>query len=178
MKRCPTCNRTFDDDWLSFCTEDGTTLVETQSAQLPSEPPPTVWIPPALDTNPVSGQKPFDLPGSYNPPQPVAPIWQPPPAPPVRTASGQKQGLAVASLIVGIASLTVGWCCYFGVVTGPVAIVMGIIQLVMIKNKPNEYTGKPLAIIGIVTGAVYFAVLAIIIIIYGAAFLAGGLGHT
>jgi hypothetical protein len=55
---------------------------------------------------------------------------------------------------------------------------MGIIQLVMIKNKPNEYTGKPLAIIGIVTGAVYFAVLAIIIIIYGAAFLAGGLGHT
>jgi hypothetical protein len=92
--------------------------------------------------------------------------------------SGQKQGLAVASLIVGVVSLTVGWCCYFGVVTGPVAIVMGIIQLVMIKNKPNEYTGKPLAIIGIVTGAVYFAVLAIIIIIYGAAFLAGGLGHT
>ena len=93
-------------------------------------------------------------------------------------ARGQKQGLAVASLIVGIVSLTVGWCCYFGVVTGPVAIVMGIIQLVMIKNNPNEYTGKPLAIIGIVTGAVYFAVLAIIIIIYGAAFLAGGLGNT
>jgi uncharacterized protein DUF4190 len=160
MKRCPTCNRTFDDDWLSFCTEDGTTLVEAPSAQLPSEPPPTVFIPPAFDTDPAA-PKPFDLPGSYNPPQPIT----------------QKQGLAIASLIVGIVSVTVGWCCYFGVVTGPVAIALGIVQLVQIKNKPNEYTGKPLAIIGIVTGAVYFAVLALIIVIYGAAFLAGGLGH-
>ena len=176
MKRCPTCNRTFDDDWLSFCTEDGTTLVDAPSAQLPSEPPPTVFIPPALDTDPAA-PKPFDLPGSYNPPQPITPAWQPPPPPPIRPGATQKQGLAIASLIVGIVSLTVGWCCYFGVVTGPVAIALGIIQLVQIKNKPNEYTGKPLAIIGIVTGAVYFAVLALIIVIYGAAFLAGGLGH-
>src|ERR1051325_516492 len=100
MRRCPTCNRTFDDDWLSFCTEDGTTLVETQSAQLPSDPPPTVWIPPALDTSPAA-QKPFDLPGSYNPPQPVTPAWQPPPPPPppVPVPRAQKQGLAIASLV-------------------------------------------------------------------------------
>src|ERR1043166_1565541 len=108
MKRCPTCNRTFDDDWLSFCTEDGTTLVETQSAQLPSEPPPTVWIPPAMDTDPAT-QKPLDLPRSYNQPQPRAPAWQPPPPPPVQVPRGQKQGLAVAALVLGIFSVTVGW---------------------------------------------------------------------
>ncbi|HXT63456.1 MAG TPA: hypothetical protein VN696_10510, partial [Pyrinomonadaceae bacterium] len=102
MKRCPSCNRTFDDEWLQFCTQDGTTLVETQSAQLPSEPPPTVWIPPAMDTDPAGAPKPFDLPGSYNPPQPVTPAWQPPPPPPVRTQPSQKQGLAVASLVLGI----------------------------------------------------------------------------
>jgi hypothetical protein len=176
MKRCPTCNRTFDEDWLSFCTEDGSTLVEAGGPPAPTEPPPTVRISPAADTNPAA-PKPFDLPGSYTPPQPVVPSWQPPPPPPVRPAVSQKQGLAVASLIVGIISLTVGWCCYFGVVTGPVAIALGIAQLVQIKNKPNEYTGKPLAIIGIATGGIYFVVLALIIIVYGAAFLAGGLGH-
>jgi hypothetical protein len=177
MKRCPSCNRTFDEDWLAFCTEDGATLVEAPAASSAGEPPPTVRIPPAIHTDP-SAQKPFDLPGSYNPPQPIAPAWQPPPPPPLIPVASQKQGLAVASLIIGIISLTVGWCCYFGVVTGPVAIALGIIQLVQIKNKPSEYTGKPLAIIGIVTGGVYFVVLALIIIIYGAAFLAGGLGHT
>lgn len=26
MKRCPTCNRSYDDDTLSFCLEDGTRL--------------------------------------------------------------------------------------------------------------------------------------------------------
>jgi hypothetical protein len=29
MKRCPTCNRTFDDNTLSFCLEDGTPLLTT-----------------------------------------------------------------------------------------------------------------------------------------------------
>jgi hypothetical protein len=176
MKRCPTCNRTFEEDWLAYCTEDGSTLIEAEAPAPTNEPPPTVRIPAAVNTNPAA-EKRFDLPGSYTPPQPVVPAWQPPPPPPIKSGAAQKQGLAVASLIVGIISLTVGWCCYFGVVTGPVAIALGIIQLVQIKNKPNEYTGKPLAIIGIVTGAIYFAILALIIVIYGAAFLAGGLGH-
>ena len=101
MKRCPTCNRTFDEEWLAFCTDDGGTLIETTSAPLSNEPPPTVFIPPAVNTDP-GAPKPFDLPGSYNPPQPVTPAWQPPPPPPMRQGTGQKQGLAVAALILGI----------------------------------------------------------------------------
>ncbi|HEV8139903.1 MAG TPA: DUF4190 domain-containing protein [Pyrinomonadaceae bacterium] len=177
MKRCPTCNRTFDDEWLSFCTEDGTTLVETQSAQLPSEPPPTVWIPPALDTNPVGGQKPFDLPGSYNPPQPVAPIWHPPPPPPVPMVAGQKQGLAVASLVLGIFSITVGWCCSIGLLSAPVGIVLGIVSLVQIKNDPVRNTGKPLSIVGLVLSSVYVLFWFIIFMVYGMAIFMGSLNR-
>ena len=28
MKRCPTCNQQFTDEWLTFCTQDGTSLVD------------------------------------------------------------------------------------------------------------------------------------------------------
>ena len=177
MKRCPTCNRTFDDQWLSFCTEDGTTLVETQSAQLPSEPPPTVWVPPAMDTNPAGSQKPFDLPGSYNPPQPVTPAWQPPPPPPVRMATGPKQGLAIASLSLGIFSVTIGWCCSIGLLTAPVGIVLGIISLVQIKNDPANNTGKPLSIVGVVLGGVYVVFWILLFVIYGFALFMGSLNH-
>ena len=175
MKRCPTCNRTFDDEWLAFCTEDGTTLVDSQAA-LPTEPPPTVWIPPALDTNPVT-QKPFDLPGSYNPPQPVAPVWQPPPPPPVQMPQGQKQGLAVASLVLGIFSVTVGWCCSIGLLSAPIAIVLGIVSLVHIKNDPARNTGKPLSIVGIVLGGIYVVFWILIFALYGMAIFMGSLNR-
>ena len=32
MKRCPTCNQTFDDDALSYCLNDGTSLVSEISS--------------------------------------------------------------------------------------------------------------------------------------------------
>ena len=177
MKRCPTCNRTFDDEWLAFCTEDGTTLVETQSTQLPSEPPPTVWIPPAMDTNPLGSQKPFDLPGSYNPPQPVTPAWQPPPPPPVAVSRGQKQGLATASLVLGIFSVTIGWCCSIGLLSAPVGIVLGIVSLVQIKNDPVNNTGKPLSIIGIVLSSVYVVFWILLFMLYGFALFMGSLNR-
>jgi len=176
MKRCPTCNRTFDDEWLSFCTEDGTTLVESQSAQLPSEPPPTVWIPPAMDTNPAGSPKPFDLPGSYNPPKPVAPVWQPPPPPPMQSG-GQKQGLAIATLILGIFSITIGWCCSMGLLTAPVGIVLGIVSLVQIKNDPSQNASKPLSLIGLILSSIYVLVWILIFILYGFAIFMGSLGR-
>lgn len=70
----------------------------------------------------------------------------------------------MAALILGIFTVTFGWC-YVGVVTGPIAIVLGIISLVQIKNNPERHTGKPMAIAGIVTGGVYFLIIAIFILI-------------
>ena len=46
IKRCPTCNRTYSDENISFCLADGALL----SAPLAkTEPPPTEMLPPALE---------------------------------------------------------------------------------------------------------------------------------
>ena len=78
-------------------------------------------------------------------------------------------------MICGIFSLTIGWCCYLGVISAPAAIGMGVYQLIQIKNKPDEFAGKPLAIAGVATGSAYFLLLAIIIVIYGAAIFMSGM---
>ena len=180
MKRCPKCNQTFEEDWLSFCTDDGTSLVDF--APSPKEPPPTIRVT-APETNPL-GQPTFDLPGSYNPPpvqfeQPKtpAPLWQPSPPPLMSFSPSPQQGLAVTSLILGVVSITVGWCCYFGVITAPISIIMGAISLVQIKNDPAKYGGKPLAIIGIATSSLYFILLLLIVLLWGFTFLMQGVNH-
>ncbi len=180
MKRCPTCNSTFDDESLSYCINDGTVLEvtaqpgpENRPTAVYAEPPPTTNMPPpptqmygGLQTPSQPSPQPYGWAGEQ-------PAWRPPP-PPV-TRGGPQQGIAITSLVLGLVSMTVGWCCYFGVLTAPVAIGMGIFSLVQIKNNPDQYTCKPLAITGIITGGLYFVVLVLIIILYGVAFLMGGL---
>ena len=75
----------------------------------------------------------------------------------------------------GIFSVTIGWCCYLGVLSSPVAIGLGIYQLSQIKKDPDHNTGRPFALVGIITGALYFLGVGIIILIYGLALLSGGL---
>jgi Domain of unknown function (DUF4190) len=175
MKRCPTCNRTFEEDWLSFCTADGTQLVDSLS---PSEPPPTIRVS-AVDTNPA-GRPTFDLPGSYTPPPvqyaqpPMVPAWQPPPAPMAYTTSPQ-QGLALTSMILGLVSITIGWCCYFGVITSPISIIMGAVALSQIKKDPQTYGGKPLAIIGVSVSSFYLVMVVLFILLWGFSFLLQGM---
>lgn len=198
MKRCPTCNRTFEEDWLAFCTQDGTTLVEDSPAK-PSEPPPTIlappppppggWhspsgdlgsgqfqpqAPPPPSANLVSPSGGFGS-GQFQPGQQMQAGWQPPPPP--TYVQAPKQGLAIASMICGICTVTIGWCCYLGTISGPVAIGLGIYQLMQIKSKPDENTGKPFAIVGIATASAYFVLLAIFILIYGVAIFMGGLNR-
>jgi len=189
MKRCPTCNRTFEEDWLAFCTQDGTTLVD-DSPSKSSEPPPTILSPPPpppggwkapsgglgsgqFQSQPIPPPPPSNVPAPFQQPQQMQGGWQPPPPPPYQ--QGPKQGMAIASMICGIFTVTIGWCCYLGVVSGPAAIGLGIYQLIQIKNKPEENTGKPFAIVGIATAAGYFLLLAVFILIYGVAIFMGGL---
>jgi len=190
MKRCPKCNQVFDQEWLSFCTNDGTSLVDTSA--LPAEPPPTMMSPPLPPSVSPSEQPTINLqtgssqppPAPYSPPAPMQQSWQPPsqpmqtgwqPPPPPAYSPQKKQGLAIASLILGICSITVGWCCSLGVLTAPVGIVLGIISLVQIKNNPSENGGKPLSITGIATGAAYLLFWALIVLIYGVAIFTGNL---
>jgi len=80
-------------------------------------------------------------------------------------------------MVLGLVSITVGWCCSFGLLTAPVAVVLGIYALSQIKSDPRRYTGKPLAIAGIVSGGLYFVALAVIILIYGLGILLSGLNR-
>jgi hypothetical protein len=176
MKRCPTCNQQFTDEWLTFCTHDGTALVEIKGSV---EPPPTFAYPPIPPTVSRSEEPTLDLPDVYSPPpvplvaRPTSPVgWQPPPPPFV---AAQQQTLAVVSLILGITSITIGWCCSIGILTAPVAVALGIAALVQIKNNPSRYTGKGMAVGGVVTGGLYLGLILLLILIYGMAILAGGL---
>jgi hypothetical protein len=178
MKRCPRCNQTFTDEWLTFCTQDGTSLVEAEAS--PAEPPPTLLQPPMPPSVSPAEQPTLDMPGRYSPPPapyipptPQATGWNPP-APPPYPQSPQ-QSLAVSSLVLGIFSLTIGWCCSLGVITSPIAIVLGIVALVQAKNNPLRYGGKGFAIGGLVMGALYFAILLLIIIFYGLGILMSGM---
>ena len=82
--------------------------------------------------------------------------------------------MALLSMIMGIVSVTIGFCCYFGVITAPVAIALGIYALSLIKKDPSRYGGKGMALTGIITGSLYFIFLIIIILIYGLSFLMSG----
>lgn len=179
MKRCPTCNQTFTDEWLTFCTQDGTSLITLEPS--PNEPPPTVAYPPPMPPSvSPSEQATLELPGAYQPPvvqyiPPPAPqpVWTPSPAPVFGGPQPQK-GLAITSMALGIVSVTIGWCCSFGVLTSPVAIGLGIFALIQIKNNPTKYGGKPFAIVGIAAGTLYLAFVFLMILIYGLSFLANG----
>lgn len=169
MRRCPKCNQEFADEWLTFCTQDGTSLIDVPVST--TEPPPTLYsqaMPPSVSP---TEQPTLDMPGKYSAPvsyQPPAPLqagWTPPPPPAFPTKP--QQSLAVASFVLGMVSITVGWCCSFGVLTAPIALILGIVALVQIKGDPARNGGKGFAIGGIVTGGLYFVVIALIILLYG-----------
>jgi hypothetical protein len=81
MKRCPTCNQTYNDDALSFCLNDGAPLLSISDAPAPSSQPfdPNVTIPftMARDTAPQAPQQQQ----SYQPNTPPANPYSPMPTP-------------------------------------------------------------------------------------------------
>ena len=83
--------------------------------------------------------------------------------------------MALLSMILGIISVTIGFCCYFGVLTAPVAIGLGAYALSLVKKDPNKYGGKGMALAGIIMGGLYFILLILIIVFYGLAALMGNL---
>src|SRR6059058_3382361 len=112
MKRCPQCNRTYSDDALSFCLDDGSPLV---SAAAPSsfDPGATVQYPQGRDTTP---QPTIAYPGaapSMPPPPPAAPPQQwspmPPQAPQKRSVWPWLLGIGavLVFMVIGIVILAV-----------------------------------------------------------------------
>jgi hypothetical protein len=167
VKRCPTCNQTFEDEWLSFCTQDGTTLID--SAPLSSEPPLTIKASTSVEAPSPNDQATWNLPsgsgsgGQVFEPKPVKPAWQPPP-PPAYTLPPNK-GLSVAAMILGIISVTVGWMC-FGPIPAIAAIILGAVALSQIKKSPERVTGKQFAWVGVITGSLSLVIYAVVMVVY------------
>jgi hypothetical protein len=104
MKRCPQCNRTYTDDALSFCLDDGSPLVST-AAPSSFDPSATVQYPQGRDTSPpptiaYSGQ---GAPPPPPPPQPP-PAWSPmpPAAPQKRSVWPWLLGIGAVLVFMGI----------------------------------------------------------------------------
>jgi hypothetical protein len=179
MKYCPLCKRRFDEAWLSFCSDDGTPLIQeltppgdpnwdprirepnvkTQDEQetqwLPRDPPlPGGWIAP--DERPPMSPGPWQAPG-------------PPSTYPSKTQANQS--LAVASLVTAIAGLLLAGC--FGPIPAVIAIVLGLVALSQIKKSPEKYTGKPFATAGVIIGGI---ILAFYLLFFLWILLRGGLG--
>ena len=69
MKRCPTCNRTFTEDHLSFCVEDGTPLLTVNSVDDEATVVRSGSANSSTDSPGASGgREPYQPPGSYVPP--------------------------------------------------------------------------------------------------------------
>jgi len=161
MKYCPQCHKQFSEAWLTFCTDDGSILREDLApAADPNWDPriretktddpsefTTQWLP--RDPPPGSG---WMAPGERGP---VERPWQPPPPPPQPQLKPGPPGLAIASLIFGIAGVMIGLLCAIPI-PGIIAVLFGIIALGQMRTAPNP-TGRGLAIAGIVMGAVNLA---------------------
>jgi hypothetical protein len=104
MKRCPQCNRTYADDALSFCLDDGSPLLSASGPM--SDPGATVQYPQPRDTSPQATIA-FN-PGQAAPPPPPpptpAPSWNPmpPSAPQKRSVWPWVLGIGAVLVFMGI----------------------------------------------------------------------------
>jgi hypothetical protein len=173
MKRCPLCNSTFDDPYLSFCPNDGTALLRMS--------------PEEAHTVLMSSSRPTDPPAAPAPTLPAAPQpyswandapqqWTPPPPPALRPPATPQQALSAASLILGILGITIGWLCG-GPFLALFALVLGIVALVQIKKDPLRYGGKPMALIGTILGAIVLVIYVVIMAIWIIMMLAGAVSR-
>ncbi|HVF22508.1 MAG TPA: DUF4190 domain-containing protein [Pyrinomonadaceae bacterium] len=169
MKYCPQCNRQYTEVWLTFCSDDGSLLIEELSPPVDPNWDPkirepnvttaseqeTQWLPREAPMPPA-----WVAPDERPPMSPMSPAWQPPPPPP-RPRSQQSQTLAVASMVTGILGLVLG-C--LGPLPGIAAVVLGWMALSQIKKNPYTTSGKPMAIVGVVTGGLTIAVYSLFIL--------------
>ena len=182
MKYCTQCNRQFTEVWLSFCPDDGTPLVHELTP--PRDPnwdpnirPPKVETPSEQETQWLPREPP--VPGGWVAPDerpPMSPgVWQPPP-PPYRPPINKQasQGLAMASMIVGIVGLVAAGC--FGPLPGIAALIMGLVALSQIKREPDKYGGKPFAIAGVAIGSVTIAFYLLLLLWFLLGIGLGGFG--
>ncbi|MBX3244958.1 MAG: DUF4190 domain-containing protein [Acidobacteria bacterium] len=152
MKRCPRCGQTYTDGDINFCLNDGELLSRLTDApgQISDDPPPTIMMDRTRVTDQTRWQAPSSPPAPYQSPSPFHTGVQQNSMLPY--AASPDKTLAVVSLGLGVASLTIGWCCYLGLFLGPAAAITGLIAMSQIKKNPEKYDGRGFALAGVITG--------------------------
>jgi starvation-inducible outer membrane lipoprotein len=77
--------------------------------------------------------------------------------------------MAVVGLVMGILSVTLGLCCCYGLPFNLLGIVFSAVALAQIKNDPEHYQGRGLAIAGLVLSVLSFLLVGLLFVI-GVAF--------
>lgn len=86
-------------------------------------------------------------------------------------AAPRTDGLAIASLIIGIVSLVCSFMC-LGVVLGPTAAIMGFISRQRVSTSGGAIGGGTMALIGLILGVVGFVLSALAVFFW----FSGGFG--
>jgi hypothetical protein len=81
-------------------------------------------------------------------------------------------GKATASLVTGIASLVLSWCCGLGI-AGIVAIVLGVKARAEIRASGGTQQGDGFALGGIITGAIAVVLGVLVLVLIVVALTAG-----
>jgi Domain of unknown function (DUF4190) len=155
MKRCLKCGESYSDDTLNFCLNDGEFLVQ----QLGNEPPPTLFAddsPPTLMMNQPRVTNPIDwAQSSLAHPQASTPATANQQYGIAGYGMSRDQTLPTVSLVLGIISLFLV-CCFGGIWLGLPAAIVGFLAMRNIESNPNKYSGRGMAIGGMVLGIVTF----------------------
>lgn len=180
MKRCPACQRTYTDDSLTFCLEDGSTLLADNYGS--SDLPATVIIPDPR----VTARARQDVRSPVPSPVYTAPPTWPPvigqPAYPGATSAPGGKGLPLSSLLCAIAAFLLLVFCIFGGAAGVnesllggvfifsaflalVGAVLGIISVVKTGKDSSLQNARVMGIIALLLNSLYLLITVAFLII-------------
>jgi hypothetical protein len=182
MKRCPACQRMYADDTLTYCLEDGSTLLSDTAAS--SDLAATLIIPDPRET--VRGAQ-----ETYRPqppsPRPLAatpPAWSPvsPPQAPSMTPARKGRGAAITSLIFAIVAFALlGFCIIagaanvnneliggvfiFSVLLALAGAVFGIVATSRSSKDTSAQNSKAMSIVALVLNGLYLLITIVFLIL-------------
>lgn len=172
MKRCPKCGQGYTESDINFCLNDGELLMQYS----PDEPktifadevptrfaddsPPTVMMDPGRVTNQTSWQQSSPL----TPWQSSTPAMQNQGFGAAGFALSQDKTLPTIALVLGIGS-AIMVCCYGGIWLGIPAAIVGFMGMRNADSDPTRYSGRGLAIGGMVLGTVTLLISMVLVVI-------------
>jgi hypothetical protein len=68
---------------------------------------------------------------------------------------------ATTGLIMGLVSITFGLCCCYGIPFNVLGIIFSLVALAQIKSSPHVHSGQGIAIAGLITSLLSFALVAL-----------------